>query len=167
MEVNETNEPQNPAEPQGLILLPDAQYALHQSGKWANFLAIMGFIGSGFMVLGGLFTGVFMSAVSTFAGPSGGFPGAFGGLISVFYIGLAVIYFVISRHLYRYAGGIKNGIDFQSPDEVSKAFQRLHSFFKFNGIMVIIIISLYVLVVIGFIIAAVAGISVFNSGHQI
>jgi len=165
MEENETTEPQIPAEPQGLILLQEAQYALHQSGKWANFLAIIGFIGSGFMVLAGLFMGAMMSAVSSFASPSSPFAG-FGGLMSVFYIGIAVVYFIISRHLYRYAGGIKNGIEFQSAEEVSNALKRLHSFFKVSGIIVIVMISLYVLIIIGFIIAAAVGMSAYSGGHR-
>ena len=167
MEQTETNEPQIPAEPKGLILLQDAQYALHQSGKWANFLAIMGFIGSGLVLLCGLFFGVMMSAISTFAGPRGRFPTGFAGIISVFYIAGAIICFIISRHLYRYAGSIKNGIEFQSAEQVSNAFQNLHSFFKWKGIILIVVLALYILMIIGFIITAAAGVSAFTGGHQV
>jgi hypothetical protein len=166
MEIDETKEPQIPAEPQGLILLQDAQYALHQSGKWANFLAIMGFIGAGLLVLCGLFMGVVMSAVSTFAGPGGRFPAGFGAFFSIFYIGFAVIAFIISRHLYRYAGNIKTGVEMQSADQVSAAFKNLHSFFKWKGIILIVILSLYVLMIIVMIVAGIAGMSMYG-GHQI
>lgn len=166
MEIDETKEPQIPAEPQGLILLQDAQYALHQSGKWANFLAIMGFIGAGLLMLCGLFMGVVMSAISTFAGPGGRFPAGFGAFFSIFYIGFAVIAFIISRHLYRYAGNIKTGVEMQSADQVSTAFKNLHSFFKWKGIILIVILSLYVLMIIVMIVAGIAGMSMYG-GHQI
>lgn len=168
MEVTETNDAQIPAEPKGLLLLQDAQYAVYQSGKWANFLAIMGFIGSGLILLCGLLFGVMMSAISTFAGPAGRFPAGFGGIISFFYIAIAVICFIISRHLYRYGVSIKTGIELQSAETVSIAFKNIHSFFKWKGIILIVVLSLYILMIIGFIIAIAAGVSAYNlGGHQI
>jgi len=167
MDITETNEPQIPAEPQGLLILEEAQYFLHQSGKWANFLAIMGFIGSGLFGVAGLVMGLAMSAASSFAGPNMHFPAAFGATFSIFYVGGAIIYFLISRHLYRYAGSIKMGVEFQNTDHVSKAFESLHSFFKWKGILLIVILALYVLAIIGVMIVGVAGMSMYGGGHQI
>lgn len=168
MEITETNEPHIPAEPKGLLLLQDAQYAVYQSGKWANFLAIMGFIGSGFILLCGLLAGVMMSALSTLAGPAGRLPAGFGGIVSFFYVMIAAICFIISRHLYRFGSNIKTGIELQSAETVSIAFKNIHSFFKWKGVILIIILSIYIVAIIGFIIAAAAGISAYNvGGHQI
>lgn len=166
MEIDEKKESLQPESPRELILTETAQYYLHQTSKWTKFLAIMGFIGAGLLMLCGLFMGVVMSAISTFAGPGGRFPAGFGAFFSIFYIGFAVIAFIISRHLYRYAGNIKTGVEMQSADQVSTAFKNLHSFFKWKGIILIVILSLYVLMIIVMIVAGIAGMSMYG-GHQI
>ena len=167
MEENETNEQIVPTQPDGLLILRDAQYALYQSGKWSYFLAIMGFIGSGLFALCGLFMGVVMSALPTFAGAGSKLPAGFGIFFSIFYIGGAFIYFLISRHLYHYAGGIKSGIEMQSTERISAAFKHLHSFFRWKGIILIVILSLYVLMIIVMIVVGAAGLSMYGQSHQI
>ncbi len=166
MEITETTQQQPAEQPTGLLLLQDAQYVLHQSGKWANFLAIMGFIGSALFAIAGLFVGTVMSTLSALGGAAAAMPAGFGVLMSLFYILGAFIYFLISRHLYRYAGKIRTGIEMQSSEQVSAAFSSLHSFFKWKGIILIIILSLYVLMIIGVFVIGAAGLSAAGSGGQ-
>ena len=93
----ETTESHLQAEPQGeraLILSQEAQYYLQQSGKWASFLGILGFIFTGFLVLAAIFAGALMSFISKMSPtPS---PFNFGPFLSVLYLLIAVFYFFFS-----------------------------------------------------------------------
>nr|WP_321356023.1 hypothetical protein [uncultured Draconibacterium sp.] len=45
---------QSEVKPATLELTEEINQNLHSAGKWSQFLAILGFIATGFMVLGGL-----------------------------------------------------------------------------------------------------------------
>ncbi|MBC7399141.1 MAG: hypothetical protein H7289_04285 [Mucilaginibacter sp.] len=156
--MEETNDPIIPTESQGLLLLPEAQDFLLESGKWARFLGIVGYIMAGLAVLAGVFFAAVMSAVSHIptATPMPKFLSSSFGFI---YIILGVFHFFIARYLHQFGTRIKDGISYGDAEVVSTALGRLKSLFKLAGITTIVIISLYVLVFIGVIIAAVIGIS--------
>jgi hypothetical protein len=154
METTEINESHIPAEPKGILLLEDAQYFLHQAGKWATFLGIIGFIASGIIALGGIFLSLVFSMMPQLQGTALPFAGmgAMGGIIGFIYILMAVFYFFISRYLYQFGERIKKGIEYSNANEVSGGLGNLKSFFKLSGVFVIVILSLYVLVIIGIIV---------------
>ncbi len=160
METTETNEPLVPGEPKGMILTEEAQYFLHQSGKWARFLGIMGFIGSGLVAIAGLFVGTIMSVFSQYQQTP--IPSAFGGALGFLYILIGLLCFYISLKLYQFGSGIKDGIEWKNTDQVTKALGKLKSFFKIKGIILICVLSLYVLIIIGAIIIGVVGASMMN-----
>ena len=163
METIETNEPLVPGEPKGMILTEEAQYFLHQSGKWARFLGIMGFIGSVFIAIIGLFFGTFMSVISQLKQQQMQYlPAGFGGVVAVFYILIGLLCFYISLKLYQFGSGIKDGIEWKNTDQVTKALGKLKSFFKIKGIILICVLSLYVLIIIGAIIVGVVGASMMS-----
>ena len=113
---------------------------LKESAKWSMFLAIMGFIGIGFMVVAALVMGTFMSSLMPY-----------GGFLSGIYILMAVLYFFPIYYLYKYATNIKTSLSENDEEGLATALGYLKSHHKFLGISIIVIISLYILLIIGFI----------------
>ena len=124
-----------------MVLSQEAQYYLEQAGKWASFLAIMGFIGFGILVIFSLFFLFMFRQMSQIRALLGIFMG-------ITYLGAAFIVFFINYRLYQFALNIQRGIAFFHIDMVSKAMQKLHSYLRIKGIMLIIVIALYVLMFI-------------------
>lgn len=154
MEETFTPEPQVPAEqPHGIVLLQEAQTYLITAGKWAKFLGIMGFIGTGFIVLCALFVGTIISAMSRFS-PSGRMAAAPGGFLSFVYLLIAVFYFFISLYTYQFGARVKDGVTFNSSAIVTEGLGKLKSMFKMVGIVTIVMIVLYVFIFIGVIVFA-------------
>lgn len=125
--------------------------ALRESAKWSMFLAIIGFIGIGFMLIAAIFMGSVMSMIPNQAPSTNPF-GMMKGFISVIYIVLAGLYFAPIYYLYKYASNMKSGLNFNNSDMVSNALVSLKSHHKFLGISIIVILSLYILLIIGMVI---------------
>ena len=130
--------------------------ALRESAKWCTFLAILGFIGIGFMILAGVFMSVAMSAIPdnpAFGSAMGPFS-AIKAYIGIMYIVIAALYFFPIYYLYKYASGTKRGIESGNSDVLADASVNLKSHHKFLGIAAIVIISMYILIIIGVIVFA-------------
>ncbi len=154
METTEINEPQKSGDPTPIILNEEAQYFLHQAGKWAKFLGILGFIGTGFIVIASFFMGAIFSTMAMYqANP---YPAGMGGFMTFFYLLLAVFYFFFSLYLYRFGNKIRTGVEYNDTALVTGGLSNLKSFFKLMGITTIVIIILYVLIIIGVVIGAAA-----------
>jgi hypothetical protein len=163
MEPIETNEPQIPGETIGMILTEEAQLFLYQSGKWARFLGIMGFIGSAFIAIVGIFFGTFMSLVANLKQQQVQYmPVGFSTVVAVFYILIGLLCFYVSLKLYQFGSGINDGIEWRNTEQVTKALGKLKSFFKIKGIILVCILSLYVLIIIGAIFAGIVGASMMS-----
>ena len=132
----------------GLILTLEAQGYLRESGKWATFLGIVGFVFTAFILLGALFVGTIMSLMTRLQPASMPYPAAVGGLLSFVYILVAIFYFFFSLYLFQFGSRIKKGILFNNPTEVGSALGKLKSFFKMWGITTIVILALYALIII-------------------
>lgn len=135
--------------------------SLRVSAKWSMFLSIIGFIGIGFMIIAALFMYTAMSAfdnaefgASAGAGAGLGIMGAMKGLLAAFYVVIAVIYFFPVYYLFKYATGMKQALNSSNSDLLSDALGYLKSHHKFLGIMTIVIISLYIITIIGTILFA-------------
>jgi hypothetical protein len=159
METNDINFP--PDQPTDMVISADAKYFLHTAGKWANFLSILGFICTGFIVLVAFFVGSIMTLMTRFnpAASSENVMATSGvsGIITFVYLGVGVIYFFVSYYLNRFAAYIKRGTIYNSAVDASKAFKFLKSHFKLIGIVSIVGIALYILLIIVVFIAAASG----------
>ena len=128
--------------------------ALRESAKWCMFLAILGFIFIGLMVIIGAIMGVAMAAIPdnnpAFGGSMNPFM-AIKGYLGIFYILLAVLYFFPVYYLFNYAKGIKQAVQSGNSDVLSNALVSLKSHHKFLGIMTIVMIALYIIGIICFI----------------
>ena len=126
------------------ITPPSADY-LREAAKWGKFLAIVGFIVIGFVVMMALFTGVFMGGMMQGMDNAIGVASAIGGLMTFSYLLFALLYFFPVLYLYRFSSKMQQGLSIQSEAAVSEAFKNLKSLLKFMGILTIIMLAFYVL----------------------
>lgn len=139
-------------EDEDLKLNDFAVAALRESAKWCMFLSILGFIFIGLFVIMGIFMSVVMSAIPAEAmgpGMENNPVMAMKGFFGAFYILMAALYFFPVYYLYNYAKGVKQAFELSSSDVMAKALVNLKSHHKFLGIMMIVMISLYILIIIG------------------
>ncbi|NEM96531.1 DUF5362 family protein [Pontibacter burrus] len=130
--------------PQGLNLNLASEDFLKNTAKWGKFLAIVGFVGVGFMVLVGVFAGAtFGTAMSQFGGGAAG-----GAFFTFFYLLFAALYFFPVLYLYRFSDKMQDGLRMQNEELVTESFRNLKSLFKFMGILTIVIIGFYGLAII-------------------
>ena len=115
---------------------------LLESSKWSKFLAIVGYVGMGFLILLGILMMFGLSFLSTL---SKGVP-LFG--FGLLYILLAVMYYFPTTYLYRFSVRIKQGVHSNDESVVTDGFLNLKKMFKFFGIMMIVILSLYALILV-------------------
>ena len=115
---------------------------LKETAKWGTFLAIIGFISIGFMVLAGIFLAVFMSSTELPGMEAMGNMAGFGFLYIVF----AVIYVYPVLKLFQFASQCKKAIAHTSTDLMTEALGNLKSCYKFMGILMAIILGLYAIV---------------------
>lgn len=131
----------------GLTLSTDAKRYLFETGRWAQFLAILGFIAAGFLAVAGIFMMVAMRGelAESFAGL-----GIAPSLIGVLYLILAGVYVVPSLYFYRFATKSKVAIQTTDNDELTESLGYLKSTFKFYGILVIVFLALYIIGIVVF-----------------
>lgn len=160
--MNQSQSQDNPFEENNSLdmetrLSGNSKTYLIETAKWAKFLAIVGFIGLGLLVLGGLFLGIeytFLSENST--NPEA----AIGGMsLTVTVILMAVIYFFPSWYLFRFGKKTQRAFADYDTETFTEASQNLKSLFKFMGILTIIILAIYGIALLATILIAVMDVS--------
>ena len=116
---------------------------LKETAKWTKFLAILGFVGIGLMVLGSL---VMLFAPSSLMS-NGDFP--FGGKIfmMLLYLAFAVLYYFPISYLYQFSENTKKAIENNDNNAIRDAFEFLKSHYKFMGILTIILLVFYAIMI--------------------
>lgn len=145
----------------GLSINENSKTELAEAARWARFLAIIGFIMCGLIVLAGIFAGSFFSmfmssGMQDFEGMDGGVPAGMGGIMAVVYIIVALIYFFPCLFLYRFAKQMKTAIATNEQGALNSSFQNLKTLFRFMGILTIIMIVIYVIAILIAILGATA-----------
>ena len=119
--------------------------ALNATRPWVKFLAILGFVVMAFMVLAGLIMFVGFSV----APEASKLPAFFGPVFGVVYVVMAVFFYLIPcLYLLRYANAITR-IPASGQTALEDALKQQKSFWKYMGIFAIIVITVYVLCIIG------------------
>ena len=124
---------------------------LTETAKWAKFLSILGFIGCGFMAIGAFTLPLLMSMMpGNEMMPGGGAAMAKGmsAMLTVVYLGFAILFLMPCLYLYRFSSKMKSALLHSDTEVLDLSFGNLKSFFKFNGILMIIMISFYALIFI-------------------
>lgn len=132
-----------------LSIDPVTKSYLNEISKWARFLAILGMIMMAIMVIGGVALAVGMSAAMTDMDPEmGGTTAPFGtfgaGAAGAFYIILAVLMFFPLLYLLRFANRMRAALHGNDQNSLNVGFQNLKAYFKFIGILTIIILALWI-----------------------
>jgi len=137
-----------PATP--VITSPMVEY-LKQTKPWVRFISILLFIGTGFLILAGLFITVGGSFLSErFGSGLGGMPIA---LIGLLYAALGVLYIIPAVFLFRYATGIQKALTVDLMSGMEDALRSQKSFWRFVGILMLILLILEVVVLVVVILA--------------
>lgn len=118
---------------------------LRTISRWANFLAIMGFISLGLMIIAGI--GMIIAGMSISSSAFGSAAPQFA-VMGFTYIVIAGIYIFPTIYLLKFARKIRASVENINQDDFESGIENLKSFFKFVGIFTIIIISLYILMII-------------------
>jgi hypothetical protein len=141
LETGNTNPPMIPQ-----ITMESLGY-LNTAAKWAKFLAILGFIGIGIMVLAGLAMGVFFT-FQKFIPVTNHLPFPVG-FIGFFYIILAAAYLMPVIYLNNFSNNISRAVAFRETAILTEALLNLKRHLKYLGIMTIVgIVSYFVLIVV-------------------
>jgi hypothetical protein len=119
---------------------------LRSTRPWVIFLAVLGFIGAGLMVVVGL-------AMLAMGRLIPNVPGAFG----LIYIALGAVYVFPSLHLLRYGSAIARLVRDPRTDLLAVALGHQRSFWKLVGIMTAVLLALYPIAIVVFVVMAMKG----------
>lgn len=139
IQPEENNQQQTP---QKLEITDEITEQLQGAAKWAKFLAILGFVFIGFLVLVGFMLSIFMTLLPASPFLQLPFPGFLFGLI---YLLLALVYFFPILYLFRFSTNTKQAISAREPQKMLKAFENLRSHYRYIGIVMIVMLGLYLL----------------------
>jgi|SRR5688572_31892200 len=119
---------------------------LWEASKWARFLAIVGFIMCGLVAIAGIFAGSYFATSDSYDGDYGSsiFAGL-GAVMTIFYVGFAILYFFPCLFLLRFSNHMRNALNTNDQVTLNSSFQNLKIMFRYVGILTIIVISLYIL----------------------
>lgn len=135
----------------GLSIDPISKNHLSEAARWAKFLAIMGFIMCGLIVIGGIFAGsMFETLTATnryerFDESMEVNTKGLGALAAIVYILVALLYFFPCLFLYNFAVKMKTALIANNQDTLNTSFQNLKKTFRYVGIVTIIVLSFYVI----------------------
>lgn len=121
---------------------------LTEASRWARFLAIVGFVICGLVVIIGIFAKSIFSSMLGQMGESelqGMDMNGIGSILAVLYIGIALLYFFPCLFLFRFANYMKAALISGEQETINKSFQNLKKMFRFVGILTIFVICLYTL----------------------
>lgn len=120
----------------------DISQPLARTRPWMKFVAIMGFIGTGFAVLGALML-VTAPPFANLPRKADGAPVAIFVFAGIMELLLAALYFVPSFLLYRYAGSLDNIEERGCMGSLVGALNSQRQFWKYVGICIIVSICLW------------------------
>ena len=133
-----------------LIVTEDIRSYIYETSKWAKFLSIIGFIICAFLALFALIVPSILAALTAFS--SGAVFARLGaGFLTGFYLFGALLHFYPSLLLFKYSNLAKKAVLYGDQLSLSAALSKMKSFFKFWGILTIVIIALYILMIVVFV----------------
>jgi hypothetical protein len=126
-----------------LFITPNSYDYLAEISKWLKFLSILGFIFSGFMLLGGL--SVMTLDTDIFKGVSSFMPYSLISIYGFAYIVFGAFYLIPSWFLFKTSNAMKTALETNDSLELEASFKNHKSFYKFIGILTLIMLGLYAL----------------------
>ena len=136
----------------GLNLESVTKSHLSEAARWAKFLAIIGFIVCGLIVMLGIFAGsIFQNLSSRYEGFSRNGEintRGIGAVATVVYILIALLYFFPCLFLFNFASKMKTALISNDQDKLNGSFQNLKKTFRYMGVLTIVILSFYILAIL-------------------
>lgn len=123
------------------------------SAKWAKFIGIVGFVFTALMVLSLLSTGTILTALSS--QPGMGMLAGFESIFFIFYFLFISLLFFPALFLFQYAANVQKGLATNDIERLEVGLEKLKSYFKFIGILTIVTLSIYALIFVFALLAAV------------
>lgn len=120
---------------------------LKEISKWTFFLSIIGFVGVALMVVVGIFAGTIYGQAFNALNTSQ-LPVDMGMTMTFIYIIFALIYFMPVLYLYKFSRRLKVAFASKNDDKLADAIEMLKSHYKYIGVLMIIVLSLYTLLFI-------------------
>ncbi|MBK8612354.1 MAG: hypothetical protein IPN85_02525 [Flavobacteriales bacterium] len=125
--------------------------SLRKTAKWARFLAIVGFVMIGLMVLAGFSMGAFLGRMASMQSEMLGTPmpfdvGAIGTMYTVIFLLVGALYFVPTLLLFQFATRTLRSLAGSfDPITFTSGLESHRRLYKFMGILMIIVLSIYAL----------------------
>ncbi|MCE9519267.1 MAG: DUF5362 domain-containing protein [Verrucomicrobia bacterium] len=132
---------------------------LQKTKPWVRFMSVMVFIGAGFMLLAGVAMGV-MGAAGALkgTGASSAFSAGFGFGLTAVYALIAVLYIYPGMKLWKYANYIRDLLASRQVIDLEKALNEQRAFWKFFGVMMIVVLAIYFVIAIVGVIMGIAAV---------
>lgn len=118
----------------------EGQNFLYAAARWAKLLSIIGFGVVFLLLLIAVFSSSILSYLRSIYIGVDNIPAR---SLTVFYVLLAILYFIPSLYLLQFSANAQDGIKENSPLRLLNSFSKLKSFFKFWGILMLIVIIFY------------------------
>ena len=136
---------ENTPEFKKIELEEDSLRDLDTTRKWSMFMAILGFIGLGLMLIIGIAAALFLSVFN-----GGSFPDAasLGFLPGAIILVFSVIYFFPLLYLYRFSKHTGIAVRTIDKSQMQKAIRYLKKYYVYVGILLIIVLVVYFVVFI-------------------
>ena len=134
----------------GLGIDPTAKAHLSEAARWARFLAIVGFVVIGLFVVMALFAGAIFSSYFNAFSPQGGdiAPRGMGFGFTLYLFVCAAIGFFPFFFLYRFSTKAKAALASGDQESLNVSLQNLKVYFRYLGIITIIILALYAIILL-------------------
>ncbi len=133
-------------------LTPESADYLLKAAKWGKFLAILGFIITGLLIIAGVAMGFVMNSVQDEMNPVGmAFPPV---LFSIIYVIIAGIYIIPVIFLNTFSNNAIKAVNDSNTESMTISLRNLKNLFVFVGISTIVMLALYTVVLISIGIAA-------------
>jgi hypothetical protein len=127
-----------------LKITPELMMYLSSIATWAKFLAIVGFVVVGLLVVIAICVGAFMSSMNDLYGAMSGVS------LTIIYLIIAVIYFFPVMFGYKFAIYLRNAIRSKDTPKLTESFKNLSYYCLYIGVLTIIG---FVMLVVGIIVA--------------
>ena len=118
-----------------MVINDEIKNSLTRISKWTKFLAILGFICIGLIIIAQILV-LIGSYYSNFDGAG----------MALIYVVIGVVYYFPLNYLIKSANSFKKAVNSDNQEILNSGFTNLSSHFKFMGILTIIVAFLYILI---------------------
>lgn len=132
-----------------LQVSPQGLSYLTESARWGKFLAIMGFISCGLMIVLAFFIPTIFTQVPSYNTMPSSLSGVMKTGMTIVYLLLAILMFFPCFYLLKFSAKMQSAVKTVNQENLDESFMNLKSMFKFYGVFTITILSVYLLMIIG------------------